>query len=204
MITNLTIGVLALQGSYEAHQQCLKKLSINVKLIRQAEALAMVDALVIPGGESTTLLELLERDGGFWEKLQQFSQKKPCLGTCAGAILLASTVENPAQKSLGAIEMRIKRNAYGRQLQSAIQNERCLFDNSSLELVFIRAPQIIKTGANVEVLAEHNGDPVWVRQGQTMATTFHPELTSDLKVYTKWLECIRCDTPIPSRAHLMG
>lgn len=130
MIANLTVGVLALQGSFEAHQQCLEQLAVNVKLIRHAEDLSTIDALIIPGGESTTLLELLEPDGFFWEKLQQFSQKKPCLGTCAGAILLASTVENPTQNCLGALEMSVKRNAYGRQLQSAIQVVECEFDNS--------------------------------------------------------------------------
>lgn len=194
MIANLTVGVLALQGSFEAHQQCLEQLVVNVRLIRHAEDLSTIDALIIPGGESTTLLKLLERDIFFWEKLQQFSQKKPCLGTCAGAILLASTVENPTQNCLGALEMTVKRNAYGRQLQSAIQVVKCEFDNSLLELVFIRAPQIVKIDTNVEVLAEYNGMPVWVKQGKTMATTFHPELTSDLKVYTKWLENICHDT----------
>lgn len=194
MIANLTVGVLALQGSFEAHQQSLEQLVINVRLIRHAEDLSTIDALIIPGGESTTLLELLERDGFFWEKLQQFTHKKPCLGTCAGAILLSSVVENPTQNCLGALEMTVKRNAYGRQLQSAIQVVKCEFDNSLLELVFIRAPQIVKTGTNIQVLAEYNGEPVWVKQGKTMATTFHPELTSDLKVYTKWLENICHDT----------
>ncbi len=194
MIANLTVGVLALQGSFEAHQQSLEQLVINVRLIRHAEDLSTIDALIIPGGESTTLLELLERDGFFWEKLQQFTHKKPCLGTCAGAILLSSAVENPTQNCLGALEMTVKRNAYGRQLQSAIQVVKCEFDNSLLELVFIRAPQIVKTGTNIQVLAEYNGEPVWVKQGKTMATTFHPELTSDLKVYTKWLENICHDT----------
>jgi len=191
---SLTIGVLALQGSYSAHLSSLKKLSVNAKLIRQANQLAHIDALIIPGGESTTMLEILVNKGSFWSELQQFALRKPCLGTCAGAILLASSVENPTQDCLGALDITVKRNAYGRQLQSSIHTGRCMPDNCNLEFVFIRAPKIVRVGPGVEVLAEHEGNPVWVRQGQRMATTFHPELTSDLKVYRIWIESIKRDT----------
>ena len=189
MISSLSIGVLALQGSYDAHLQSLKNHSVVARLIHQAEHLASIDALIIPGGESTTMLELLKKNS-FWEELQQFVHKKPCLGTCAGAILLASNVENPAQNCLGSLDITVQRNAYGRQLQSSIHSGKCKYDDSSIELVFIRAPKIVRIGPAVEVLAEHDGSPIWVKQGQTMATTFHPELTLNKIVYKKWLENI--------------
>lgn len=194
MTFSLTIGVLALQGGYSAHLSSLKKLSVNAELIRQADQLAHIDALIIPGGESTAMLEILVNKGSFWRELQKFTLKKPCLGTCAGTILLASSVENPTQDCLGALDITVKRNAYGRQLQSSIHNGRCMLDDSNLEFVFIRAPKIVRVGPAVEVLAEHEGNPVWVKQGQRMATTFHPELTSDLKVYRVWIEGIKRDT----------
>lgn len=191
MISSLSIGVLALQGSYDAHLQSLKELSIVARLIHQPEHLASIDALIIPGGESTTMLELLKKTGYFWEELQQFVHKKPCLGTCAGAILLASNIENSAQDCLGSLDITVKRNAYGRQLQSSIHSGKCKYADSSIELVFIRAPKIVRIGHAVEVLAEHDGSPIWVKQGQTMATTFHPELTLNKIVYKKWLENIK-------------
>jgi len=193
VISSLSIGVLALQGSYDAHLQSLKRFSVNARLIHHAEDLASIDALIVPGGESTTMLELLKKTGYFWEELQQFVHKKPSLGTCAGAILLASNVENPTQDCLGALDITVQRNAYGRQLQSSIHDGRCKFDDSDIELVFIRAPKIVRTGSAVEVLAEHDGSPIWVKQGQTMAATFHPELTSNAIVYEKWLENIKPD-----------
>lgn len=193
MISSLSIGVLALQGSYDVHLQSVKELSVNVRLIHQARHLASIDALIIPGGESTTMLELLKKTGSFWLELQQFVHEKPCLGTCAGAILLASNVENPTQDCLGALDITVQRNAYGRQLQSSIHDGKCKFDDSDIELVFIRAPKIVRAGPAVEVLAEYDGSPIWVKQGQAMATTFHPELTFNKIVYKKWLENIRPD-----------
>jgi len=182
----MTVGVLALQGGFDAHRQCLEALGATVCLVRKPEQLDTVDALVIPGGESTTFLKFLERDG-FWEKLRAFVRSKPSFGTCAGAILLATEVENPAQQSLGALDITVRRNAYGRQLQSAILQTDTVLDSVPLELVFIRAPRIVHAGPAVEVLASCNGDPVWVRQGASMAATFHPELSTDLRVHAEFL-----------------
>lgn len=182
----MTVGVLALQGGFDAHRQCLESLGAAVRLVRKPEQLDEVDALIIPGGESTTFLKFLERDG-FWEKLRAFVRSKPSFGTCAGAILLATEVENPAQQCLGALDITVRRNAYGRQLQSAILQADTFLGGAPLELVFIRAPRIVRVGPSVEVLARCNGDPVWVRQGPLMAATFHPELSTDVRVHAEFL-----------------
>ena len=185
----MTVGVLALQGGFEAHRLCLESLGAAVRLVRKPEQLDEVDALIIPGGESSTFLKFLEREG-FWEKLRTFVRSKPSFGTCAGAILLASEVENPIQQCLGALDITVRRNAYGRQLQSAIQQAETSLGGASLELVFIRAPRIVRVGPGVEVLASCNGDPVWVRQGRLMAATFHPELSADRRVHAEFLRGI--------------
>ncbi len=181
-----TIGVLALQGDYDAHRRCLQELGAEVRLVRKAEELEGISALVLPGGESRTMLNFLQRDN-FWEKLRAFARNKPCFGTCAGAILLAAEVENPAQPCLGALDIGIRRNAYGRQLQSAIRETESTLGGDPLELVFIRAPRIIRTGPDVEVLARFENDPVWVSQGLLMATTFHPELSQDRRIHAEFL-----------------
>jgi pyridoxal 5'-phosphate synthase pdxT subunit len=185
----MTVGVLALQGDYDAHRRCLQALGATVQLVRKPEQLDEVAALVIPGGESSTFLNFLERDN-FWEKLRAFVRGKPTFGTCAGAILLASEVENPVQQCLGALDISMRRNAYGRQLQSAIHQVETTLGGDPLEMVFIRAPRITRVGPGVEVLATCNGDPVWVRQGQLMAATFHPELSADRRVHAEFLRCL--------------
>ena len=182
----MTVGVLALQGDYDAHRRCLQELGAAVRLVRKPEQLDDIAALVIPGGESSTFLNFLERDN-FWEKLRTFVRGKPSFGTCAGAILLASGVENPVQQCLGVLDISVRRNAYGRQLQSAIHQAETSLGGNPLELVFIRAPRITRVGPSVEVLARCNGDPVWVRQGQLMAATFHPELSMDRRVHAEFL-----------------
>ncbi len=182
----MTVGVLALQGDYDAHRRCLQELGATVHLVRKPEQLDDVAALVIPGGESSTFLNFLERDN-FWEKLRAFVRSKPTFGTCAGAILLASEVENPVQQCLGVLDISVRRNAYGRQLQSAIHQVETQMGGEPLELVFIRAPRITRVGSGVAVLASCNGDPVWVRQGQLMAATFHPELSTDRRVHAEFL-----------------
>ena len=185
----MLIGVLALQGDYDAHSRCLQALGVAVRLVRKPEQLDGIAALVIPGGESSVFLNFLERDN-FWVKLRTFVHDKPSFGTCAGAILLASEVENPQQQCLGALDISIRRNAYGRQLQSAIVEVETTLGGAPLELVFIRAPRITRIGPGVEVLASYNGDPVWVRQGQRMAATFHPELSADRRVHAEFLHGI--------------
>src|SRR3954462_3364272 len=146
----MTIGVLALQGDYDAHRRMLERLGAQVSLIKKPEHLDTVDALVIPGGESSTFLKFLEQ-GGFLEKLRDFVRTKPTFGTCAGAILLAKEVSNPPQESLGMLDIRVRRNAYGRQLESSIHQGPTALGKDPLEMVFIRAPKIERVGEGVEV-----------------------------------------------------
>jgi 5'-phosphate synthase pdxT subunit len=185
----VTIGVLAIQGDYEAHARRLHELGAQTRFIRKPEELDGIDAIVIPGGESSTILKLLERNG-FFVKLQGFVKTKPAFGTCAGAILLATEVENPAQQSLGALEMSVQRNGYGRQRESEIRTASTKLGAEPLEMVFIRAPKIQKVGPGVEVLAEADGLPVLVRHGKTMAATFHPELSPDTRVHAEFLKLV--------------
>jgi pyridoxal 5'-phosphate synthase pdxT subunit len=183
----MKIGVLALQGDFDAHRRRLEELGAEVVLVRKSEQLDDIDGLVIPGGESGTFLKLLGDEG--FEKLKSFVRMKPTFGTCAGAILLAKDVENPPQTGLGALDIGIRRNAYGRQVDSSIREGR--FGDSSLEMVFIRAPKIERVGTGVEVLATEGDDPVVVRQGRTMASTFHPELSEDTCIHQVFLEMVR-------------
>jgi 5'-phosphate synthase pdxT subunit len=180
------VGVLALQGDFDAHRRRLEELGAEVVLVRKPEQLDGIDGLVIPGGESSTFLKLLGETG--FEKLKQFVGAKPTFGTCAGAILLATEVENPEQLGLGALDIRIRRNAYGRQLESSIREGK--FGDLPIEMVFIRAPKIERVGKGVEVLATQGSDPVVVRQGNTMAATFHPELTDDPRVHQAFLDLV--------------
>jgi 5'-phosphate synthase pdxT subunit len=192
----MKIGVLALQGDFDAHRRRLEELGAEVVLVKKPEQLDHLDGLVIPGGESSTFLKLLGEDG--FEKLKQFVRIKPTFGTCAGAILLANEIANPEQKGLGAIDIGIRRNAYGRQLESSIREGRLLDKKngeSPIEMVFIRAPKIERVGKGVEVLATEGSDPVVVRQGRTMAATFHPELSDDPRVHRLFLESVENGTP---------
>ena len=188
----MKIGVLALQGDFDAHRRRLEELGAEVVLIKKPEEFDEIDGLVIPGGESGTFLKLLGEEG--FAKLKEFVHAKPTFGTCAGAILLASEVENPKQAGLGAIDIRIRRNAYGRQLDSSIREGQLLQSSlndkpdSTLEMVFIRAPKIERVGPGVEVIAIEGTDPVAVRQGTAMAATFHPELSEDTRVHQAFLD----------------
>ena len=183
----MKIGVLALQGDFDAHRKRLEELGAEVVLVRKPEQLNEIDGLVIPGGESTAFLKLLGEDGV--EKLKQFVRVKPTFGTCAGAILLAKEIENPKQSGLGVLDIGIRRNAYGRQLESSIREGK--FGDTAIEMVFIRAPKIERLGKGVEVLATEGSDPVVVRQGKVMAATFHPELSDDAKVHQAFLNLVR-------------
>jgi pyridoxal 5'-phosphate synthase pdxT subunit len=189
----MKIGVLALQGDFDAHRRRLEQLGAEVVLVKKPAQLDDIDGLVIPGGESGTFLKLLG-DAGF-EKLKKFVRLKPTFGTCAGAILLASEVENPKQAGLGALNIRIRRNAYGRQIDSSIREGRLLQEklaDSPLEMVFIRAPKIERIGEGVEIIATEgkNNDPVAVRQGKAMAATFHPELSDDPRIHQAFLDLV--------------
>jgi 5'-phosphate synthase pdxT subunit len=186
----MRIGVLAIQGDYEAHKARLKQLGAEVTLVRKPQQLDTIDAIIIPGGESSTFLNFLE-EHGFLEKLREFVSAKPAFGTCAGAILLAKEVENPPQVSLGVLDIRVRRNAYGRQINSSIREAKTKLGDQPLEMVFIRAPKIVTTGKDVEVLATEGGDPVLVRQGRIMACTFHPELSNDTRVHQEFLKLVK-------------
>jgi 5'-phosphate synthase pdxT subunit len=185
----MKIGVLAIQGDYEAHKARLEQLGAEVTLVRKPEQLDAIDGIVIPGGESSTFLNFLA-EHGFLEKLRDFVSTKPTFGTCAGAILLAKHVENPPQQSLDAMDIRIRRNAYGRQIDSSIREAQTTLGDKPLEMVFIRAPKIVSTGNGVEVLATSDGDPVLVRQGKIMAATFHPELSEDTRVHQEFVKMV--------------
>jgi len=184
--TTMTIGVLALQGDFDAHRRRLEELGAEVVLVRKPEQLNEIDGLVIPGGESGTFLKLLGEEG--FAKLKDFVCAKPTFGTCAGAILLAAEVENPKQAGLGALDITVRRNAYGRQLDSSIREG--LFLNDPIEMVFIRAPKIERVGSGVEVVAREGDDPVMVRRGKTLAATFHPELSDDRRVHQYFLDLV--------------
>jgi 5'-phosphate synthase pdxT subunit len=188
----MKIGVLALQGDFDAHRRRLEELGAKVVLVKKPEQLDDIDGLVIPGGESGTFLKLLGEAG--FEKLKAFVRLKPTFGTCAGAILLAKEVDNPTQTGLGAIDIGVRRNAYGRQIDSSIRQGKLLIGNSGgspLEMVFIRAPKIERVAPGVEVIATEGEDPVAVRQGNVMASTFHPELSDDTRVHETFMEMVR-------------
>ena len=196
------VGVLALQGNFAAHANRLAELGVAACEIRTPEELSGVDALVIPGGETTTLLRFF--DTGTMEiEIGEFAAGgKPIFGTCAGAILLARKVTGPSQRSLGLIDIVIERNGYGRQVDSFITSGPCsvldsafdsAFDNEPLEMVFIRAPIIRSVGPEVRVLQELQGHPVLVRQDRILAATFHPELTADPRLHAYFLSMIGQD-----------
>lgn len=181
----LTIGVLALQGDFAMHAKALARCGAKAVEIRKPAELKEVDGLIVPGGESTTLLKLMD-EWGFVPALEHFhAEGRPIFGTCAGLILLARDVDNPKQFSLGLIDVGVERNAYGRQRESFEAHGDATLEGrrAPVEMVFIRAPRIRRVGAGVEVLAEHAGEAVMARQGTILVATFHPELTDDPTVH---------------------
>jgi 5'-phosphate synthase pdxT subunit len=182
------VGILALQGDFEAHSKALERAGAEPVLVRTAEDLKSIDGLVIPGGESTTILKLLDFMD-LKEPLREFAREKPVFGTCAGAILLAKEVRNPEQESFGLIDLTVERNGYGRQIDSRVASIHPGSDlekragGGDMEAVFIRAPIIRRAGPDVSILAEYEGDPVLVEQGKHLVATFHPELTQDSRVH---------------------
>lgn len=183
------IGVLAIQGDYAAHAVALAEAGAEPVEVRNPEELAELDGLILPGGESTTMLKFLERRN-FFDELKRFAGMRPVFGTCAGAILLAREVRHPQQRSLGLLDAVVERNAYGRQLHSSIETMPTEVSGGPLEMVFIRAPRILETGSGVEVLARREGFPVLVRQGGLMAATFHPELSADHRVHRLFVDTV--------------
>jgi 5'-phosphate synthase pdxT subunit len=182
-----TVGVLALQGDFEAHRKAIERAGGRAVEVRTEAEMDACDGLILPGGESTTMLKLLEIEN-LTEPLRRFGTNKPIFGTCAGAILLAHEVSGPAQASLNLMDIDVERNAYGRQVDSRVASINLQNEPNLLEAVFIRAPIIRRTGANVRVLASYRGDSVWVEEGHHMVTTFHPELTSDARVHRRFIE----------------
>jgi 5'-phosphate synthase pdxT subunit len=187
------VGVLSLQGDFAAHGAALERAGAEPVYVREPQQFEEIDGLVIPGGESTTMLKLMRYEG-LLEPLREFGRRKPIFGTCAGAILLADEVTNPEQESLGLMDIGVERNAYGRQIESRvaeIEPEPDFAQRTSpgkLEAVFIRAPIIRRLGEGARVLARYAGDPVLVEQGKHLVATFHPELTQDSRVHALFLE----------------
>jgi 5'-phosphate synthase pdxT subunit len=181
----VTVGILALQGDFGAHAKAFAEAGAETLEVRTAEDLAACEALVLPGGESTTMIKLL-REENLWEPLRAFAAEKAVFATCAGAVLLASKVTAPAQDSLGVVDIDVERNAYGRQVHSHV----AIIDvgGSPMEAVFIRAPIIRRVGKGVEVVAFHRGDPVLVRQGKHLVATFHPELSGSRGLQRAFLD----------------
>ena len=187
------VGVLSLQGDFAAHGAALERAGAEPVYVREREQFRDIDGLVIPGGESTTMLKLLHQDG-LMDALAEFGRHKPVFGTCAGAILMAAEVWNPPQESLALMDIAVERNAYGRQIDSRVTvlEPEPEFQKRTapgkLEAVFIRAPVIRRVNGGGHVLARYQGDPVLVEQGRHLVATFHPELTADSRVHALFLE----------------
>jgi pyridoxal 5'-phosphate synthase pdxT subunit len=192
--TRPRIGILAIQGDYAAHAEALSEASAEPLEVRNPEELASLDGLILPGGESTTMLKFLEKQS-FFESLKEFCASRPVFGTCAGTILLAREVRHPAQRSLGVLDAVVERNAYGRQIDSSIFTAETTLPGGPLEMVFIRAPRIVSIGPAVEIMARRDGFATLVKQGNLMAATFHPELSGDRRVHEAFVETVRESRP---------
>ena len=195
----MKVGILAFQGDFEAHGATLERLGVEHVFVRTQNDMECVDALILPGGESTTQWKFLVEEGLDKALLAHASRGGAIFGTCAGAILLAREVHNPAQPSLGLADITVIRNGYGRQLASEVRHEMTSLSPAPVEMVFIRAPIIERTGPRVEILATSESNPVLMRQGQILIATFHPELTSDTTVHEYFLRMARHETITPSK-----
>ena len=189
-VLDVKIGILAVQGDFAAHAARLAELGADTVEVRTVGDLDGCDGLILPGGESTTQLQFLQEEGLFDEVRKFATDGGVIFGTCAGAILLATEVKNPAQASLGLLDMTVLRNGYGRQLASDVFFGSSKLTDSPMEMVFIRAPIIERVGPGIEILAEHGGNPVLVQKGNLMAGTFHPELTRDATVHRHFLQLV--------------
>jgi 5'-phosphate synthase pdxT subunit len=183
-----TVGILAVQGDFAMHAKMLGRIGAPWKLIKHARELGDAGGLIMPGGESTTMLKFFATEG-LGEAVKDFAASgKPIFGTCAGTILLAKEVLNPSQERLGLMDITVERNAYGRQIDSAVRQGECPeLSDHPVEMVFIRAPIIRRVGAGVRVLGRSDGIPVLVEQGNLLAATFHPELTEDETIHRYFL-----------------
>ncbi|KAA3614170.1 MAG: pyridoxal 5'-phosphate synthase glutaminase subunit PdxT [Calditrichaeota bacterium] len=181
------IGVLALQGDFEKHAIIVQKLGFEARLVKDAKSLKQCERLIIPGGESTTFLKLIDRLN-LRDELKTFGKTKPVFGTCAGLIILADKVENDSFDTLGLIDISVSRNAYGRQIDSFCDTVKLGFDkDNTFEAFFIRAPKILECHGSVKPLAYHNDDIVMAANGNILVASFHPELTDDLRIHDFFL-----------------
>jgi 5'-phosphate synthase pdxT subunit len=194
-VRSVKIGILAVQGDFDAHARMLASMGVETVEVRTPADLADCDALILPGGESTTQLQFLKEEG-LEDSIRKFAaEDKAIFGTCAGAILLATEVKNPRQDSLKLLDMTVLRNGYGRQVHSDVVSGPSTLRKEPLEMVFIRGPVIERVGPNVEVLAEHAGKPALVQKGHILASAFHPELTTDTTVHRHFLDLVALATP---------
>jgi pyridoxal 5'-phosphate synthase pdxT subunit len=190
MTNELKIGIVAIQGDYEAHAKSLQRLGEHATFVRTPEDLDGLKGVILPGGESTTHLKVMKEEGLF-DALKKFSADGGALfGTCAGAIMLARDVHGPKQDSLGLLDISVLRNGYGRQIASDVHSGRTKLSDAPIEMVFIRAPIIESVGKGVEVLGEYEGHPVFVKQGRILASTFHPELTDDSSIHKYFVDVV--------------
>jgi 5'-phosphate synthase pdxT subunit len=197
----IKVGILAVQGDFEAHAATLTRMGVDYVFVRTPRDLEGVDAVILPGGESTTQWKFLVEEG-LDKSLMEYAAKGGAIfGTCAGAILLAKEVHNPAQQSLALADIAVIRNAYGRQLASEVRHGATAISPDPIEMVFIRAPIIERVGPEVSVLAESEGQPVLIREGRFLIATFHPELTSDTTVHEYFLGMVRADRAFSSNGH---
>src|SRR2546430_2526388 len=194
------IGILAVQGDFEAHGAMLARMGVDSSEVRKPGELKDCDGLILPGGESTTQLQFLQEEG-LYDAIRDFANSgRAIFGTCAGAILLASEVKNPVQTSLRLMDMTVLRNAYGRQVASDVFFGPCKLKSGPMEMVFIRGPIIERAGGSLEVLAEYAGKPVLVQNKNLLAATFHPELTSDTTVHAHFLQMVFAHSAKPATA----
>ena len=189
----MKVGILAVQGDFDAHAATLARIGVEYVFVRTPRDLKGVDAVILPGGESTTQWKFLVEEGLDKSLLAHAARGGAIFGTCAGAILLAREVQNPAQQSLGLADITVIRNGYGRQLASEVRQGFTAISPTPIEMVFIRAPIIESVGPDVLVLAKSDGQPVLILQGRILIATFHPELTSDTTVHEYFLKMARGD-----------
>ena len=183
---NITVGVLALQGAYQKHVESLDRLGVRSRLIKKADELEGCDALILPGGESTTV-SLLLQENGFDEAIKAFSKNHPVMGICAGLIMMASEVDDKRVTPLGLMPFKALRNHYGRQVHSFTADIKLNFDDTTFHAHFIRAPGIEELSPEVEILATYDDKAVMIGAGKHVALSFHPELTDDTRIHKYWL-----------------
>ncbi|ACM22377.1 pyridoxal 5'-phosphate synthase glutaminase subunit PdxT [Thermotoga neapolitana] len=188
----MKIGVLGVQGDVREHVEALHKLGVETLIVKLPEHLDMVDGLILPGGESTTMIRILKEMNMDEKLVEKINDGLPVFATCAGVILLAKRINNYKQEKLGVLDVTVERNAYGRQVESfETFIEIPAIGKDPFRAIFIRAPRIVETGRSVEILAYHEGDPVLVKEGKILASTFHPELTDDLRLHRYFLEMVK-------------